>query len=70
MMLLQQDMNTEGDEQEVKEMVAALKAWHQVNPFATGINWAAQVYWAKMTEENFMLFAILHPSIALKFKKV
>ena len=68
MMLLEQDMNH--TDSQTQNTVDALKKWHEVNPFATGINWAQQLYWAKMTDENFMLFAFLHPGIAQQFRKV
>jgi len=70
MRLLQQDMNYEGDNAPVKRLVADLKAWHQERPFANGVNWAAQVYWAKMTEEDFLLFSLKHPEHTEKFKQV
>jgi len=71
MRLLQQDMNYEEDDAAtVKRLVADLKTWHQERPFANGVNWASQTYWAKMEEEDFLLFSIKHPDHAEKFKQV
>ena len=70
MMLLQQDMNYEGDNGEVKRLVADLKSWHQEHPYPNGVDWAAQTYWAKMTDEDFLLFSIKHPNHTAKFRKV
>ena len=70
MMILEQDMNYEGANDLVKRMVADLKEWHQEHPFANGIDWAMQTYWAKMDDTDCVAFCLKYPEHADKFRRI
>ena len=70
MMLLQQDMNYEDANEPVKQLVADLKAWHQDHPFANGVDWARQPYWAKMEDADCLAFCLKHPEYTERFKRI
>lgn len=70
MMLIQQTVYTEGNNLLARRLAADLRDWHQQHPVSNGVDWENQVFWAKMTEEDFLMFAIKHPEHAVKFKKV
>jgi hypothetical protein len=70
MKLIEQDMNEEDDLGRISLLVDDLKSWHNDHPFQNGIDWARQVYWAKMTEEDFLLFVIKHPNYQTRFRTV
>ena len=70
MMKITQDMDYEGPNEPVKQLVADLKEWHQHNPFATGIDWQSQTYWATMTDEQAFAFTLKHPEYIRRFTRI
>jgi len=70
MMKITQDMDYEGLDYPVKKLVADLKEYHENSPFATGIDWQWQTYWATMTDEQALVFILKHPEYENRFRKV
>lgn len=69
-MMITQDMDYQGDDYPVKRLMAEMKEFHQHSPFRTGIDWARQLYWATMTDEQCLMFCLKHPEYTNRFRKV
>ena len=69
MMLITQDMDYPGADQPVKKLVDDLRKYHSTSPFATGIDWQWQTYWATMTDEQAFAFVLKHPEYIKRFRK-
>jgi hypothetical protein len=67
---VEQDMNYDGDNHPVKCLVAALKQFHQHHGLRNGIDWQHQIYWAEMPDEDFLVFALKHPDLGYRFRKI
>ena len=52
------------------ELHQALKDFHTNHPFATGIDWEFQYYWALMTDEDCLAFCLKYPQYNTRFKTV
>ena len=52
------------------ELHIDLKEWHSEHPFATGIDWEFQVFWATMTDEDCLAFCLKHPQYSNRFKDI
>jgi hypothetical protein len=70
MMKITQDMDYEGDDQPVKKLVCDLKEYHEQSPFATGIDWQWQQYWATMTDLQAFAFVLKHPEYIKRFTRI
>jgi len=70
MMKITQDMDYEGANEPVRKLMADLKEWHEHSPFATGIDWQWQTYWATMTDEQAFAFTLKHPEYTTRFRKI
>lgn len=47
-----------------------LKEWHSLHPFATGLDWQFQVFWAVMDDQDCLAFCLKYPQYATRFKDV
>lgn len=70
MMKITQDMDYEGENQPVKKLVDDLREYHSQSPFATGIDWQWQQYWATMTDEQAFAFILKHPEYIKRFTRI
>jgi hypothetical protein len=70
MMTIKQDMDYEGANEPVRKLVEDLKEYHEYSPFATGIDWQWQLYWATMTDEQALVFIMKHPEYEHRFTKI
>lgn len=70
MMKITQDMDYEGYDYPVKKLMSDLKEYHEQSPFATGIDWQWQLYWAKMTDEQAFAFVLKHPEYIKRFTRI
>lgn len=52
------------------DLQSALREFHTINPFATGVDWEFQVFWAIMTDEDCLTFCLKHPEYADRFRTV
>ena len=52
------------------ELHLALKEWHSTHPFATGVDWEFQCFWAMMTDEDAFAFMLKYPQYANRFKDI
>jgi len=69
-MKITQNMDYEGYDYPVKTLMAALKEFHEQSPFATGIDWQWQLYWATMTDEQAFAFVLKHPEYIRRFTRI
>ena len=51
-------------------LISALKDFFDQEPFATGIDWQFQLLWARMTDEQAIMFLLKHPEYIGRFKEV
>lgn len=70
MMKITQDMDYEGANEPVRQLVDDLQSFHKDSPFRTGIDWQWQTYWATMTDEQAFAFLLKHPEYQNRFRKV
>ena len=70
MMKITQDMDYEGENEPVKKLVDDLRTFHRDSPFATGIDWQWQLYWATMTYEQAFAFVLKHPEYIKRFTRI
>lgn len=70
MMRITQDMDYEGANEPVKKLVDDLQEYHSISPFATGIDWQWQIYWARMTDEQAFAFVLKHPEYIKRFTRI
>jgi hypothetical protein len=70
MMKISQAIEYEGRHINVQQLADKLRTFHECHPFATGLDWAAQEYWAVMTDEDALVFCLQHPEYKDKFKKI
>ena len=69
MMLITQQVYTEGPNADVQRLNTALKQFHQTDPFSNGFDWENQYLWARMTDEQCVMFVLKHPEYAGRFKE-
>lgn len=70
MMLIEADLYTEGDNPDVQQLTHRLKEFFTQEPFANGLDWSTQMFWAKMSKEQYFLFILKYPQYISKFKEV
>ena len=69
MMKITQDMDYEGANYPSKKLMADLKEFNETNKFSYGIDWEWQLFWAKMTDEQALVFILKHPEYEQRFRK-
>jgi len=70
MMKITQNMDYEGENEPVKQLVEDLREFHGHSPFKTGIDWQWQLYWATMTDEQAFAFVLKHPEYTQRFTRI
>ena len=70
MMRITQDMDYEGSNFPVKELMLALKEFNEINKFSYGIDWEWQLFWANMTDEQAFAFVLKHPEYSKRFIRI
>ena len=70
MMLLQEDLYTEGHNESAKQLTHRLKEFFTQEPFANGLDWNTQTLWAKMTKEQCFKFCLKYPEYTDRFKPI
>lgn len=68
MKLITQSLEYEGNNH--TELRTALTQFYQQEPFSTGLDWQNQYIWAKMTDEQALMFLLKHPEYVGRFKSV
>lgn len=70
MRLITQTIYTEGGNPEANLLKAHLREHYDVDPFITGVDWPNECIWAKLTEEQHIMFVLKNPQYAGRFKVV
>jgi hypothetical protein len=70
MMLITQPVYTEGIEPRAYDLSAALREFIQTEVFDIGIDWQHQYLWAKMTDQQCLMFLLKYPQYAERFQSV
>lgn len=70
MMKISRDIEYEGTHMDIQQLTQDLKEYHNENPFATGLDWARQEFWAVMENEQALVFILKHPEYKDLFKEI
>ena len=70
MMLIEENLYTEGQNPQAQRLTHCLKEFHDRDPFSNGLDWSKQTLWAKMTDEQCIMFCLKYPQYAGRFKPV
>lgn len=70
MMLIEADLYTEGTNPDVQQLTHRLKEFFEQEHFANGLDWNTQMFWAKMTKEQYFVFILKYPQYMSKFREV
>ena len=57
----------EGNNADAGHLRDSLKDLWLEHPFATGVDWDFQVFWATMTDEQCLMFLLKHPEYTDRF---
>lgn len=52
------------------ELQRDLRDWHRDHPFTSGMDWQFQYMWARLSDEDTLLFCIKHPQYTDRFINV
>jgi hypothetical protein len=67
MMLIQENLYTEGHNDQARLLSSRLKEFFDQEPFDNGLDWNTQTLWAKMTDEQCVLFCLKYPQYSNRF---
>jgi len=70
MMLITAPLEYEGLQFDYHILSTELKEFHQDYPFATGLDWSQQEFWAKMPDELALMFCLKYPQYTHLFRKI
>ena len=69
-MLIQENLYTEGHNKSAQQLTHRLKEFFIQEPFDNGLDWSTQTLWAKMSNEQAILFCLKYPEYAERFMQV
>lgn len=70
MMKISRDIEYEGTHMDIQQLTQDLKEYHNEHPFATGLDWSKQEFWAVMENEQALVFILKHPEYKDLFKEI
>lgn len=68
MKMITQSIEYEGNN--ASKLKTALKEFHELQLFATGVDWESQYLWATMSDEQALIFCLKYPQYAGRFTTV